>query len=94
MEWLGPYSSRVYANYIPMPSLARLLANFLSLCISGTLQILICRDSHLTSVRSWPQPVLLKQIEDGPLQIRVWNPKVRPLHWLLELILIHLPVVP
>lgn len=26
--------------------------------------------------RSWPQPVLLKQIEDGPLPVRVWNPKV------------------
>lgn len=26
--------------------------------------------------RSWPQPVLLKQIEEGPLQVRVWNPKV------------------
>ncbi|KAM6496149.1 Poly(A) polymerase central domain containing protein [Amanita muscaria] len=24
---------------------------------------------------SWPQPVLLKQIEEGPLQVRVWNPK-------------------
>jgi hypothetical protein len=29
--------------------------------------------------RSWPQPVLLKQIEEGPLQVRVWNPKVRSL---------------
>lgn len=27
--------------------------------------------------RSWPQPVLLKQIEEGPLQVRVWNPRVR-----------------
>ncbi|KII94657.1 hypothetical protein PLICRDRAFT_693005 [Plicaturopsis crispa FD-325 SS-3] len=27
---------------------------------------------------SWPQPVLLKQIEDGPLQVRVWNPKLYP----------------
>jgi len=27
-------------------------------------------------LRSWPQPVLLKQIEEGPLQVRVWNPKV------------------
>lgn len=27
--------------------------------------------------RQWPQPVLLKQIEEGPLQVRVWNPKVR-----------------
>jgi len=26
--------------------------------------------------RSWPEPVLLKQIEDGPLPVRVWNPKV------------------
>ena len=30
----------------------------------------------LTSTRAWPQPVLLKQIEDGPLQVRVWNPRV------------------
>ena len=27
-------------------------------------------------LRKWPQPVLLKQIEDGPLPVRVWNPKV------------------
>ena len=26
----------------------------------------------------WPQPVLLKQIEDGPLPIRVWNPRLYP----------------
>lgn len=25
----------------------------------------------------WPQPILLKQIEEGPLPVRVWNPKVR-----------------
>lgn len=24
----------------------------------------------------WPQPVLLKRVEGGPLQVRVWNPKV------------------
>ena len=36
------------------------------------------RDSKLWIAfgRSWPQPVLLKQIEDGPLPVRVWNPKV------------------
>ncbi|KAI0776173.1 polymerase [Trametes elegans] len=27
---------------------------------------------------AWPQPVLLKAIEDGPLQVRVWNPKLYP----------------
>ncbi|TPX38308.1 hypothetical protein SmJEL517_g00133 [Synchytrium microbalum] len=26
----------------------------------------------------WPQPVMLKQIEDGPLQVRVWNPRIYP----------------
>lgn len=25
---------------------------------------------------NWPQPVLLKPIEEGPLPVRVWNPKV------------------
>lgn len=24
----------------------------------------------------WPHPVLLKHIEEGPLQIRVWNPRI------------------
>ena len=28
--------------------------------------------------RNWPQPVLLKPIEEGPLQVRVWNPKLDP----------------
>lgn len=26
----------------------------------------------------WPQPVLLKPIEEGPLQVRIWNPKIYP----------------
>ena len=30
--------------------------------------------------RVWPQPVMLKLIEDGPLHVRVWNPKVCPVH--------------
>lgn len=25
---------------------------------------------------NWPQPILLKHLEDGPLEVRVWNPKV------------------
>jgi poly(A) polymerase len=26
----------------------------------------------------WPAPILLKNIEDGPLSVRVWNPKTYP----------------
>ncbi|KIP04893.1 hypothetical protein PHLGIDRAFT_108953 [Phlebiopsis gigantea 11061_1 CR5-6] len=27
---------------------------------------------------AWPQPVLLKQIDEGPLPVRVWNPRLYP----------------
>ena len=33
---------------------------------------------ELINPRQWPQPVLLKMIEDGPLSVRVWNPKIYP----------------
>lgn len=28
--------------------------------------------------RDWPLPVLLRNIEEGPLAVRVWNPKIYP----------------
>lgn len=33
------------------------------------------------SAWQWPQPVILKKIESGPpsLQLKIWNPLVRPL---------------
>ncbi|KAJ3222704.1 polynucleotide adenylyltransferase [Clydaea vesicula] len=27
---------------------------------------------------NWPQPVLLKRIQEGPLQVRIWNPQLYP----------------
>jgi len=44
--------------------------------------------------RSWPQPVLLKQIEEGPLQVRVWNPKVGTIIQTIAQLLIFSLVVP
>lgn len=38
------------------------------------------RSKCLSCLRTWPQPVLLKQIDEGPLPVRVWNPKVRSDH--------------
>ena len=32
---------------------------------------------HIIRRWPWPQPVLLKPVENGPLQVRVWNPRVR-----------------
>lgn len=44
-----------------------------SLNIELTLLVL-----NLYMFRPWPQPILLKPIEEGPLQVRVWNPKLYP----------------
>ncbi|CAL1700290.1 unnamed protein product [Somion occarium] len=38
----------------------------------------LCNLDLIWLERTWPQPVLLKQIEDGPLAVRVWNPKLYP----------------
>lgn len=34
-------------------------------------------DAETALCRKWPQPIVLKPIEDGPLGVRVWNPKVK-----------------
>lgn len=31
---------------------------------------------YANACRDWPQPVILKTIEEGPPTFRVWNPKV------------------
>ncbi|KAJ7440260.1 Poly(A) polymerase central domain-containing protein [Mycena latifolia] len=36
---------------------------------------IVSRFFTIMSKWQWSQPVLLNQIEDGPLQVRVWNPK-------------------
>lgn len=46
-----------------------------SLCVITNTAIL----PFVFPCRSWPTPVMLKQIEDGPLHVRVWNPKVSQL---------------
>ncbi|KAJ3067060.1 polynucleotide adenylyltransferase [Podochytrium sp. JEL0797] len=33
---------------------------------------------HIYTNWKWPQPVMLRQIEDGPLATRIWNPKLYP----------------
>lgn len=39
---------------------------------------IVSRFFRIMYMWSWPQPVLLKAMEDGPLQVRQWNPKLFP----------------
>jgi poly(A) polymerase len=92
---LGYSSSLEYVSYTQMPLLEPSLAGFSLSTTNG----LLSSDSRHTyiynrSSRSWPQPVLLKQIEEGPLQVRVWNPKVWTDLTLLVFLLIYLAAVP
>ncbi|KAJ3116277.1 polynucleotide adenylyltransferase [Phlyctochytrium bullatum] len=40
--------------------------------------VIVNKFFHIMLKWPWPQPVLLKQIEEGPLQVRVWNPRIYP----------------
>ena len=56
-----------------------LVARVCQLYPQATGSVIIGKFFNIIGKWSWPQPVLLKNIEDGPLQARVWNPKVRSL---------------
>ncbi|KAJ7655952.1 Poly(A) polymerase central domain-containing protein [Mycena rosella] len=57
---------------------AMLVARICQLYPNAVAGAIVARFFTIMSKWQWPQPVLLKQIEDGPLQVRVWNPKVYP----------------
>ena len=55
---------------------AMLVARVCQLYPQATGSVIIGKFFRIMCQWQWPQPVLLKQIEDGPLQVRVWNPKI------------------
>ena len=78
----------IYANVIGFPggvAWAMLVARVCQLYPQATGSVIIGKFFRIIGKWSWPQPVLLKPIEDGPLQVRVWNPRVRldpvSFHW-------------
>lgn len=75
---LGLCWSLEYVNCTLTQLQVQLSAGSLLSCTNGEQpsSTIIALHAHRLSLRSWPQPVLLKQIEDGPLPVRVWNPKV------------------
>lgn len=57
---------------------AMLVARVCQLYPNATASVILAKFFHIMCHWSWPQPVLLKPIEDGPLPVRVWNPKLYP----------------
>lgn len=69
----------IYANIMGFPggvAWAMLVARVCQLYPKATSSIVILKFFNLIGRWEWPMPVLLKPIENGPLNVRVWNPKV------------------
>ena len=69
----------IYANVMGFPggvAWAMLVARVCQLYPQATGSVIIGKFFRIISRWGWPQPVVLKEIESGPLQVRVWNPKV------------------
>ncbi|CDO95956.1 unnamed protein product [Kluyveromyces dobzhanskii CBS 2104] len=69
----------VYANVFGFPggvAWAMFVARICQLYPNACSAVILSKFFQILSRWKWPQPVLLKPIEDGPLQVRVWNPKI------------------
>lgn len=69
----------VYSNIMGFPggvAWAMLVARVCQLYPKAATSVIVNKFFMVMSQWRWPQPVLLKPIESGPLPVRVWNPKV------------------
>ncbi|KAF9329336.1 polynucleotide adenylyltransferase [Linnemannia elongata] len=69
----------VYSNmmgFLGGVAWAMLVARVCQLYPNACAATIISRFFSILHQWPWPQPVLLKPIEEGPLQVRVWNPKL------------------
>jgi len=69
----------VYGNVMGFPggvAWAMMVARICQLYPNAAGAVVLCRFFHLMKSWRWPTPVILKNIEAGPLEVRVWNPKV------------------
>lgn len=69
----------IYANIMGFPggvAWAMLVARVCQLYPKANGAVIVNKFFHIIRRWPWPQPVLLKHVEDGPLQVRVWNPKI------------------
>lgn len=71
----------VYGNVFGFPggvAWAMLVARICQLYPNAVSATIVEKFFNIYTKWNWPQPVLLKPIEDGPLQVRVWNPRLYP----------------
>ncbi|EPY54292.1 poly(A) polymerase Pla1 [Schizosaccharomyces cryophilus OY26] len=71
----------IYANVIGFPggvAWAMMVARICQLYPNAVSSVIVAKFFRILHQWNWPQPILLKQIEDGPLQVRIWNPKLYP----------------
>lgn len=71
----------IYANVFGFPggvAWAMLVARICQLYPKAVSSTIIAKFFRILSQWNWPQPILLKQIEEGPLQVKTWNPKIYP----------------
>ncbi|ODV83659.1 hypothetical protein CANARDRAFT_177589 [[Candida] arabinofermentans NRRL YB-2248] len=69
----------IYANMFGFPggvAWAMLVARICQLYPNAVGAVIVAKFFHIYLQWKWPQPVLLKPIEDGPLPVRIWNPKL------------------
>ncbi|KAI8320990.1 Poly(A) polymerase [Martensiomyces pterosporus] len=69
----------VYSNamgFLGGVAWAMLVARVCQLYPNACAGAIIARFFRIMFNWKWPSPVLLKAIEDGPLHVRVWNPKI------------------
>jgi poly(A) polymerase len=75
----------IYANIMGFPggvAWAMLVARVCQLYPKAASSTIILKFFRIMEKWQWPMPVLLKPIENGPLKVRVWNPRVSyPYHW-------------
>lgn len=72
----------IYGNIMGFPggvAWAMLVARICQLYPNAVSATIVDKFFYILKRWKWPQPVILKNIEDGPLKVRVWNPKIYPL---------------
>ncbi|KAI1326022.1 Poly(A) polymerase central domain-containing protein [Xylariaceae sp. FL0255] len=69
----------IYANIIGFPGgvvWAMMVARVCQLYPKATAAVIVAKFFLVIKGWPWPMPIQLKHMDDGPLDVRVWNPKI------------------